>query len=294
MEIINNMHNFIKIAAENYNIITRAIIIENYEFEELSFSNIRDLLFKDDNFKRIYTPPLEEGSDVCLDHLYLQRDPPEDPIIIFKHCKFPPWIERNCSISNFRFYMCEFHTASILADSTIYFCSFDMCNFNNAIIMDSEILKCNISYCHLIKMHDVNLIGTKITDSNIEAYKCNNIVLQQIVPDIGSFIGWKKVYLRKQIPDNSVKYILGIAKLYIPANAKRVSSGRKCRCDKAKVLKIYDLETCECLNTATSIYNENFEYKVGEYVYADDFDEECNYCSKGIHFFITEREAIEY
>jgi hypothetical protein len=144
-------------------------------------------------------------------------------------------------------------------------------------------------------MHHVDLIGTKIINSNIGAFRCKNIALEQIVPETGSFIGWKQVNVYKSNNGHEEFIAKGIVKLYIPANAKRISSGRKCRCDKAKVLKIYNpYHTDECFNTAKSMYNDDFEYKVGEYVYADDFDEECNECSNGIHFFLSEREAMAY
>ena len=44
-----------------------------------------------------------------------------------------------------------------------------------------------------------------------------------------------------------------------------------------------------------SEYDVSFEYRVGEVVYADDFnDNRFNECTFGIHFFITLQEAIDY
>ena len=90
------------------------------------------------------------------------------------------------------------------------------------------------------------------------------------------------------------KYII---KLLIPEDAKRSSATtRKCRANKAKVISIYykDDKTI----TLESIQNCNYnttEYKVGEMVYPDSWDEDrWNECSHGIHFFITEQEAINY
>lgn len=283
MEKINSIHDLIKIMAENYDTKNRMIIIENYEFENITFSNIRDLLFEDDNFNQIYTPP-----DDCFNIRYPDY---EDPAIFFKHCKFRLSGEQLCIISNFLFYLCEFFVYSV-SDSEIKYCQFDTCRFGNVTIANSTVRNCIINYCYSIKMHNVDLIGTKIINSNIGTFRCKNIALQQIVPEKGSFIGWKQVRLWYSY--DSPDFIKGIAKLYIPANAKRISSCRKCRCDKAKVLKIYNPLTGECFNTAVSMYNNDFEYKVGEYVYADDFDKECNECSNGIHFFLTEREAMTY
>ena len=102
-------------------------------------------------------------------------------------------------------------------------------------------------------------------------------------PSDGEFIGWKKV---------SNKLI----RLLIPSDAKRSSStSNKCRCDKAKVLEITDLDGS---NPITSVINKNYvetQYVVGEMVFPDSFDENrWNECSNGIHFFINKQEAINY
>ena len=102
-------------------------------------------------------------------------------------------------------------------------------------------------------------------------------------PSDGEFIGWKKV---------SNKLI----RLLIPSDAKRSSStSNKCRCDKAKVLEITDLDGS---NPIASIINYSYaetQYVVGEMVFPDSFDEKrWNECSHGIHFFINKQEAINY
>ena len=103
-------------------------------------------------------------------------------------------------------------------------------------------------------------------------------------PSDGAFIGWKKV---KKC----------LVKLEIPEDARRCSAtGRKCRCDYAKVLAIYDLndDNKEIDQVANDIYVGTV-YKVGENVYSDSFDENrWNECSHGIHFFINKQEAIDY
>ena len=103
-------------------------------------------------------------------------------------------------------------------------------------------------------------------------------------PDTGSFIGYKKA-------SNM------IIKLEITEDAKRVSAtGRKCRCNKAKVLGIYDYEhnLLEDKEVASD-RDKDFIYRVGELVEVKDFDEDrWNECSTGIHFFINFQEAVEY
>ena len=98
------------------------------------------------------------------------------------------------------------------------------------------------------------------------------------------FIGFKKASLH-------------IVVLEIPEDAKRLSStGRKCRCDKAKVLEIQNYDgTKSDLTEVSSDYNRMFIYKVGEMVSVSDFDENrWNECSTGIHFFINRQEAVNY
>ena len=103
-------------------------------------------------------------------------------------------------------------------------------------------------------------------------------------PDFGIFIGYKK----------ASGYIV---ELEIPEDAKRLSAtNRKCRCDKAKVLRILNYDrTVADVTEVKSSYDSRFIYKVGEVVYVDDFDEDrWNECSTGIHFFINFQEAVNY
>ena len=103
-------------------------------------------------------------------------------------------------------------------------------------------------------------------------------------PDFGSFIGYKKARGL-------------IVELEILSDAKRVSAtGRKCRCDKAKVLSIQNIDGTPSVNSSVaSDRDSKFIYKVGEIVTVDDFDENrWNECSTGIHFFINRQEAVNY
>ena len=80
-------------------------------------------------------------------------------------------------------------------------------------------------------------------------------------------------------------------------DAKRSSAfGRKCRCDKALVLDIQELNG-ESANTTivTSIYQEDFKYEINKIVQVEDFNENrFEECAPGIHFFITRDEAVDY
>ena len=85
--------------------------------------------------------------------------------------------------------------------------------------------------------------------------------------------------------------------LEIPEDAKRLSAtGRKCRCNKAKVLEIQNLDGTKAdINEVRSDYTAAFIYRVGETVSVDDFCEDrWDECSAGIHFFINRQEAVNY
>ena len=105
-----------------------------------------------------------------------------------------------------------------------------------------------------------------------------------VCPEEDEFIGWKKASNK-------------IIKLKIPKDALRSSAtSRKCRCNKAKVLEIYNLDgTVAEEREVRSDYNKDFIYTVGKTVKVKDFDtDRWNECSIGIHFFINRQEAINY
>ena len=115
-------------------------------------------------------------------------------------------------------------------------------------------------------------------------------------PDTGAFIGFKKAILCGL--DESMRQDV-IVELEIPADARRSSAtGRKCRCDKAKVLSVTTLDGVAVgadAGTVHSNYDPQFEYRVGEIVTASKFCEDrWEECAPGIHFFINRQEAVEY
>ena len=88
-----------------------------------------------------------------------------------------------------------------------------------------------------------------------------------------------------------------IIELEIPDDALRSSSTtRKCRCSKAKVVSITNLDgTPSDIKSVASCHDSKFIYNLGETVEAPNFDtNRWNECAPGIHFFITRQEAVEY
>ena len=136
-------------------------------------------------------------------------------------------------------------------------------------------------------LRDANLIGADLSGADLRGANLTNTKGLEdyplACPSEGAFIGWKKVNGH-------------LVKLEIPEDARRSSATtNKCRCDKAKVLAITDLDG---ENPIAEIENTKYEpltYKVGEMVYPDSFDDyRWNECSHGIHFFINKQDAINY
>lgn len=132
------------------------------------------------------------------------------------------------------------------------------------------------------ELRGADLRGAVLLDTDLDNAYVNFPIS---CPTHGEFIAWKKV-------ENK------IIKLKILEDAKRLSATtNKCRCDKALVLAIENIDGTD--SGLTEIVNENFKpaitYKVGEMVYPDSFDESrWNECSHGIHFFIDRKSAEIY
>ena len=148
-------------------------------------------------------------------------------------------------------------------------------NLTGANLRGANLIGANLTDANL---RGANLIGANLTDAKEIPY------VPMACPSDGAFIGWKKV-------------CGNLIKLEIPEDARRCSAtSRKCRCDKAKVLSVWNMrleeEVSEVVNHA---YNQETLYKVGEMVYPDSFDEDrWKECSNGIHFFINKQDAINY
>lgn len=153
-------------------------------------------------------------------------------------------------------------------------------NLRGADLYGADLYGANLYGANLrdANLYDANLRGADLRDTK------NLPFIPYACPDTGSFIGYKKA-------SNM------IIKLEITEDAKRVSAtSRKCRCNKAKVLGIYDYERnlLEDKEVASD-RDKDFIYRVGEIVEVENFDEDrWNECSTGIHFFINFQEAVEY
>ena len=152
-------------------------------------------------------------------------------------------------------------------------------NLSGAYLIEADLRWANLSGADL---RGADLRGANLKRADLGGAKLNWPLACQ---EKGSFIGYKKC--RNNL----------IVKLEIPEDACRCSAtSKKCRCSKAKVLSITNLDGSESTsNVAVSEYDSSFVYRIGETVEVTDFDQNrWNECSTGIHFFMNREDAVKY
>ena len=137
-------------------------------------------------------------------------------------------------------------------------------------------------------LHGADLRGADLSEAYLrgaDLREAENVpYIPYACPDFGMFIGFKK----------ASGYIVV---LEIPEDAKRLSAtGRKCRCNKAKVIEIQNIDGTKAnVTKVASDYDSDFVYEVGKTVSVDNFCEDrWEECSSGIHFFINRQESVNY
>ena len=161
-------------------------------------------------------------------------------------------------------------------------------NLRGAELRGANLISANLGDAELrgANLRGANLRGAELEGANLAGadYSEYTSFLSSQCPIEGSFIGWKKCG----------RYIV---KLKICEDADRSSStSLKCRCSKAEVLEIQNMDGSTAdITEICSNYNKDFIYKVGETVEVKDFDKcRWNECSNGIHFFIDRNVAVAY
>ena len=172
-----------------------------------------------------------------------------------------------------------------LSDADLRYTNLRHADLSEADLSYANLSEADLSYANL---RNVDLCNADLRNADLRNAKlCNakNVpFIPYACPDFGMFIAYKKASGH-------------IVELEIPEDAKRLSATtRKCRCDKAKVLRILNYDrTVAYVKEVRSNYDSGFKYKVGEFVSVDNFDEDrWNECSTGIHFFINFQEAVDY
>ena len=159
----------------------------------------------------------------------------------------------------------------------------------NADLYNADLRYANLSDADLSNadLSDADLSNANLSNANLsnaDLSDAKNVNYPLSCPEEGAFIGYKK----------AGGYIV---KIKISEDAKRSSStGRKCRCSKAEVMSITNLDGSDSGKTEVcSDYDNNFVYRVGTVIKVDDFcDNRWQECAPGIHFFITRKEAVDY
>ena len=176
-----------------------------------------------------------------------------------------------------------------LSDADLRYANLCDTNLSDANLCGADLSDTDLSDANLC---DANLSGADIRGANLSNANLlgtkNMMYIPMACPEEGSFIGFKKaVYADKDY----------IVKLEILADALRSSAtSRKCRCNKAKVLEIQNINGSKAnIDVVHSTYDPSFQYKAGQIVEEPNFDDNrFNKCSKGIHFFINRQEAVNY
>ena len=167
-----------------------------------------------------------------------------------------------------------------LTGANLYGADLTRADLTGANLYRADLTEANLTGADLT---GANLTGANLTGANLTGTK-NVPFVPMACPDTGSFTGFKRA------SDH-------IVVLEIPADARRLSAtGRKCRCDKALVVRIEEMDGATSdLTEVTSDRDNSFVYKVGEMVSVPDFCEDrWQECSAGIHFFINRQEAVNY
>lgn len=174
-----------------------------------------------------------------------------------------------------------------LSDADLREANLRRANLSGADLKEADLRRADLS--------DAKLGGANLRRADLSGAK-NVSFIPLACPDTGAFIGFKKAKLYN--PEETGRQEV-IVELEILADARRSSAtGRKCRCDKAKVLSVTTLDGVAVkldAGTVRSSYDTRFEYKVGEIITEPNFCEDrWEECASGIHFFINRQEAVGY
>ena len=222
---------------------------------------------------------------------------------IFRRCNIENSSFRNSWLDTVSFDNCKMDDASFVGSKIdciwISNCEYSGVNFGGTDIYNTrfdeiDFGKLDINGLKLATFHN----GCAFTHCKNEPY------IPMACPEIGSFIGYKVAKVPNRRSDNS--YVIVV--LEIPADARRSSAfDRKCRCDKAKVLRIENLRGKKLPKetVAWSCFHDSnpVRYRADEIVtpHADylhlgsNFDPyRFNECSTGIHFFMNRQDAVNY
>jgi pentapeptide repeat family protein len=181
--------------------------------------------------------------------------------------------------------------------------NFKSCKFDNAKLQYTKFENCDLSGSSFAyaDLFSADLRTCDLSGSNFDGADFFAALLWEAKLD-NLFVTDRTKFFRNYCPEEG--YIFGYKKcfnermvqLLIPKDAKRCSSTTNaCRCDKARVVAITDVNKKESYKEAMSFVDPNFIYRLGEMVYADSYNEDrWHDSSHGIHFWMTFEEALGY
>lgn len=255
----------------------------NLEYANLSFSDLRHANLE---YANLNNTDLRHAdlSDTNLKHIHLNNANLEYANLRYSDL-------RNANLSGVNLSFAGLSKAN-LRHANLRHAILEYANLKNAILNFSDLGFTNLTYTDLndTDLRYADLRGANFNSSDLRGADLNKVKYDSATafftlscPEEGSFIGYKKADEK-------------IVKLLITEDSKRSSATtRKCRCSKAKVLSITNIENTAEYEEVISNYDKNFIYKVGEIVEVKDFNEDrWEECGNGIHFFITRDEAINY
>ena len=162
------------------------------------------------------------------------------------------------------------------------------CSLRGAMLRRASMQGANLRWSDLTGLH---IEGTNLWRSVFEYAVMEDIVddedtkfFRMFCPETGAFLAYKKCFNDR------------LVQLLVPADARRVSSAcNACRCEKAKVLTIKSFDYSERFTEAWSLVDENFCYRVGEWVEAGNYNpDRWMESTGGIHFWMSREEALAY
>ena len=189
-----------------------------------------------------------------------------------------------------------------LRGANLYSADLYRTSLNGANLEGADLYKANLRKANLYNANltNANITGANLYNADLEGANLTNVKYDSSTkyfslacPEQGEFIGYKKAWGRT--PDGYHTEV--IVELLILSDAKRSSATTsKCRCNKAKVLSITDLDGKDIGIIKTfSDYDNSFIYKVGETVEVGNFNENrWEECAPGIHFFMDREMSVVY
>ncbi len=188
----------------------------------------------------------------------------------------------NSDFKDVNFKSCKFDNAKL------QYTKFENCDLSGSSFAYADLFAADVRTCEL---SGSNVDGADFFAALLWEAKLDNLLVtdrtkffRNYCPEEGYIFGYKKCFNERMV------------QLLIPKDAKRCSSTTNaCRCDKARVVAITDVNKKESYKEAMSFVDPNFIYRLGEMVYADSYNEDrWHDSSHGIHFWMTFEEALNY